>query len=532
MYMPVAAAVAVATWAATVWLDGAASGAARHHNTTARGADLSLVAYTAAATVALYLQYVAAYGLVAVGLYGLARARGRRRWRWLLANAAVGALFAPWLPTFVRQLTVGRRAGEVGAHGAFLTTLHDLLVGVDGMPLANTPTILLLGMLVALGAAVTLRRGWRGSLPLLTLLGPVLGVTAYAAARAVFEVHFALTALPAVATLGAVGLEAVAVVAGRGGRARRRTAGALGLGVTALVLASAGADLRYYLAPPHPNDDYRGLVQTIEHDGRPGDAILLYPPGQDEVFAYYYHGSDRVVGLPLQRPPDPGDVVTRLDALVAGHPRLWVVDYGATEADPTGLVASWLGEHTFLAGHRWFGSVQLLLYAGADPGGGEAPLPVGARLSNGAALLSATLETPVVAPGSTARLLLTWQDIAPIAARYTVFAHLLGVGDTVVAQHDGEPAGATRPTTTWRVGERIADRHGIAVPADLPPGSYAIEVGMYLPQGGQRAQVLPGPGRAASDHLLLGRVTVRAPAASAPPSTPPAPPTPGAAGGG
>jgi hypothetical protein len=118
------------------------------------------------------------------------------------------------------------------------------------------------------------------------------------------------------------------------------------------------------------------------------------------------------------------------------------------------------------------------------------------------------LATTSVSAGGTVALTLYWQDQTPIAQRFTVFTHLLDAHNKVVAQHDGEPAGGTRPTTTWKPGERITDQHGIAIPATLPPGAYTLEVGMYLPASGVRALEAP-PGQPAVDHLLLGQVTVQ-----------------------
>jgi hypothetical protein len=210
----------------------------------------------------------------------------------------------------------------------------------------------------------------------------------------------------------------------------------------------------------------------------------------------------------LQRPPDQADVQRRLAALTAAHSRLWVVEYGADEADPSGIVSSWLGQHAFLATHRWFGSAQLLLYATAGSAATLTPLQV--HFSNGAELAAYALETPTAVPGSTVRLLLLWRDDAPIAERYTVFTHLLDSHNHVMAQHDGEPSGNTRPTTTWQRGDTITDLHGLTLPAQLVPGAYTLEVGLYVPQTMTRAQVLGADGKPVADRVLLDQVMVTA----------------------
>jgi mannosyltransferase len=503
MYMPVAASVALAAYLAVRWLDRGASEAA--------GAIL-LIAYALAASVALYLQYVAALGLAAVGVYGLLRARGRAFWYWLAANLAALLLFAPWLPTFHHQLAVGRTAttAQTAAGEVLSAAAGSLLVGTDGLPLGNRAAVAVLAFLVLLGVRRSLASGRRGALPLLLTVIPLFGVTAYAAWKAVYEVRYVLVALPGVAILGGLGIEQFALGCAAlvpWLRSRRRSVLLLGLGASALVVAASGvADLRYYLAPLHPHDDYRGIAAAIVQQAEPGDAILLYPPGQSGVFDYYYRGPDPVIGMPLLRPPDATAVTTQLAILMQTHHRLWVVDYGASEADPTGIVTTWLSQHAFLSSHRWFGSPQLLLYVAASAP--VASTAAGIRFTNGAELQSYAVSPSTAVPGGAVEITLNWRDQASIADRYTVFTHVLDANDHVVAQHDGEPAGGTRPTTAWQPGETVQDRHGIVLPAQLPAGTYTIEVGMYLPQGGTRAGVLDGSGHVVADHVVLGSIVV------------------------
>ncbi len=70
-----------------------------------------------------------------------------------------------------------------------------------------------------------------------------------------------------------------------------------------------------------------------------------------------------------------------------------------------------------------------------------------------------------------------------------------------MAQRDAEPADNLRPTTSWKKGEQVQDNYGIAIPPDLPAGSYTLEIGMY--EGDRRAQIA-----GAGDHLNLGQVRV------------------------
>jgi hypothetical protein len=71
---------------------------------------------------------------------------------------------------------------------------------------------------------------------------------------------------------------------------------------------------------------------------------------------------------------------------------------------------------------------------------------------------------------------LYWQSLKPVATRLAVFVHQLDSGGAFVAGHDSAPA---RPTSSWLVGEVLADVHPISV------GDH-FEIGLYDPISGKR----------------------------------------------
>ncbi len=83
---------------------------------------------------------------------------------------------------------------------------------------------------------------------------------------------------------------------------------------------------------------------------------------------------------------------------------------------------------------------------------------------------------------------LYWRADAIFPATYHVFVHLVDETGQIMAQSDGEPANWTRPTTGWLPGEYITDPHTLSLPAKLPPGNFALRIGLYDPQTGQRLQ--------------------------------------------
>jgi hypothetical protein len=88
-----------------------------------------------------------------------------------------------------------------------------------------------------------------------------------------------------------------------------------------------------------------------------------------------------------------------------------------------------------------------------------------------------------------------------------VFVHLVAAtDDRPLAQSDGLPDAGRRPTADWVVGEYVADRHDVAVPATLPPGEYRVVVGLYQAESGRRAEVVSESARAQAVELGTVRV--------------------------
>jgi 4-amino-4-deoxy-L-arabinose transferase-like glycosyltransferase len=121
-----------------------------------------------------------------------------------------------------------------------------------------------------------------------------------------------------------------------------------------------------------------------------------------------------------------------------------------------------------------------------------------------------SLAEPVAA-GTVLPLTLTWECLAPMDADYTVFVHLVGAEPQPVAQADGPPLGGDYPTSFWRVGERLADRHELELPAGLAAGEYDLLVGMYLLGTDERLPWLDAAGQVVGDAVPLGAVRIGSP---------------------
>ncbi|MFB0533658.1 MAG: DUF2079 domain-containing protein [Anaerolineae bacterium] len=134
--------------------------------------------------------------------------------------------------------------------------------------------------------------------------------------------------------------------------------------------------------------------------------------------------------------------------------------------------------------------------------------PVQASFAAKVSLLGYDLDLPTPEPGGTLRLILYWQAQAEMDQDYTVFVHLLDAEGRLVAQHDGQPGGESLPTSSWVGGEVIADEHPLGLDLNLPPGSYLLEVGLYLWPTMERLPVLDGAGQVQADKAVLGEVRV------------------------
>jgi mannosyltransferase len=458
--------------------------------------------YAVAGLAALYSQYLALALLAALVTHALVTAPGRprREWlMWLAANGAIALGFLPWLPTFIAQQSHALNVSPRTPLGLLVGTLEAYGGGLlHGDLFLTAGSLLVLLAIVGLLCSLIGRRadpGWRrrfdsGTLAALLWTAPLALVLALGLRSGLFEIRYLVLSLPGLVILAAYGVVRVL-------RQPILASAVAGLAVVPAVLALQ----QQYFDPALARDDYRGLVATIERNALPTDAVVLSAPNQTEIFDYYYHGGMPQFGLPAQRPIDADDTRQRLDSIRASHGRVWLVSWAMNEADPKGVINDWLLANGFQATHEWYGSVQLALIGFGPADAATHKLDV--ALDNGVVLDAYRMATGTYRPGDTLALTLVWRAAnGPTDGRWKVFTHLLDGDSRVVAQRDAEPGDSLRPTTTWSKGEQIEDNYGIAIPPDLAPGVYTLEIGMYQ---GERRSLFEGYG----NHLLLGQVSVQ-----------------------
>ncbi len=144
--------------------------------------------------------------------------------------------------------------------------------------------------------------------------------------------------------------------------------------------------------------------------------------------------------------------------------------------------------------------------AGARP---LAPVALGRSADFGGSVLlqGYQLSDDVLRPGATLTLTILWRIEQPTATPYKRFTHLLGApkpdGNIVYAQNDSQPCDDSYATTVWEPGDQLVTTETVALPPDLPAGSYTLQTGWYDPDSGQRLPVSADAGPHKDDAVQL-----------------------------
>lgn len=122
-------------------------------------------------------------------------------------------------------------------------------------------------------------------------------------------------------------------------------------------------------------------------------------------------------------------------------------------------------------------------------------------------LVGYTPEAATISRDAPFPVMLVWQaGDRPSDTSYMVFVQLLNTDGQLIAQSDSIPVQGQRPTTGWRAGEYILDRHELRFNDRAAPGEARLIVGMYDALTGERVPV-DTDGR---DFIALpGTITVR-----------------------
>jgi hypothetical protein len=134
-------------------------------------------------------------------------------------------------------------------------------------------------------------------------------------------------------------------------------------------------------------------------------------------------------------------------------------------------------------------------------------ISVGANFDDKIELLGYNIGAAHLAPGDKLSLSLVWRSrTSDMSQSYTVFVHLVGPDGALHGQWDKVPGERSKqPTTGWVAGEVVVDPIEVPLAPDAPPGTYRVQVGLYLPPDGPR---LPLRGASGGDALEIGQIEV------------------------
>ncbi len=108
-------------------------------------------------------------------------------------------------------------------------------------------------------------------------------------------------------------------------------------------------------------------------------------------------------------------------------------------------------------------------------------------------------------PGNTLTIITAWRVERAFAEELVAFTHLLSPEGTLIAQNDRLDA----PNWQWQPGDRFVQLHRFTIPAETPPGAYALQVGFYTREGWHRLPI--GSSEPPTTRALLAPLEITAP---------------------
>ena len=125
------------------------------------------------------------------------------------------------------------------------------------------------------------------------------------------------------------------------------------------------------------------------------------------------------------------------------------------------------------------------------------------------ALLGYSIDPGTRQAGEPLHIALRWRALGKMDRDYTAFIHVIDQDGLIWAQQDRLLRYGEYTTSTWLPGEIVRGEYELRLPPDTPPGEYAIKVGIYYWETGERLPVWDEKGqRVADDTILLESIMV------------------------
>jgi hypothetical protein len=491
---------AVSFW---LMLRAADAGAQRR----ARPVDWAL--YIFATTLSLYLFFAEAFIVAVHGLYVLIFRRRALR-TWVTALAIIAVLLLPWFGQLWVLAHSPYKGTAASADLGLLFTRFWPSLAFGEIATGRETDLLLLGVTVLFGVSLLLlrERSPRAGMALILWLGLPAALLFVASTRVnVFRPEYVMAVTPA--ALLPVAWAAIRVndrvfshprqPLPPAARSEKRkmwlmlTVSAI-LTFAFVMFTAAGfadtADPAYRKAP-----DWFGLRDYLRTNATADDAVIVTSLDPqtgytDPAFEYYYSGPAQVITL-----PHPGlDIVPVVRQTLIEKRAVWFVVSGN---DTRPINDALLANGALISDQRAGETSQVRQYRARDVKALEIDHPL--TLSIGEASLAGYSLIGERRTGAELTVLLFWER-QPTAG-LTTFVHLIGPpkpdGSPLWTQDDHPPVAPGR------------DIYHLSLRA-VPPGSYAIEIGLYDPKTSQRATITDtSTGRALGDSATIESITVQ-----------------------
>ncbi len=378
----------------------------------------------------------------------------------------------------------------------FVLLLYWILRATGSQGRLIFPGVIAYGILLVLGVDFWLRLlpAMLRRLAWALLLGTMVGVSLYTVASLLprtYDAPAPIAALPPnaqqldflFAADGAIGLEGIEVSDGRYRPGER-------VGVTL-----------YWRAEQQPQIDYEIFVQLLDESGREVANLTTHPGWGRNPTTFWQPGALYAdpYSVLVEGPIDPASPL--LARVYTG-----LID-PATAAAGNLPVRSFNSDGEALTPFAGFAELE----AWQRPSVEELGLQRASAGFGGVITLGGYAAPAALAAGDSLTATLLWEAKGQPAADYTAYLHLLDAEGKQVGGYDRPPAGERFPTSHWRAGDRIAGEYTLQVPPDLPPGEYALWVGLYETASGGtlRLPVTDAGGLPSGDgQVQIGSVTV------------------------
>jgi 4-amino-4-deoxy-L-arabinose transferase-like glycosyltransferase len=471
------------------------------------------ILYILLASVTLYFYYLELFVVFTLSVYVfLIYWRDRSLLsRWVVCQAVIALVLAPWY--FQERLLFGSDYGGTAARfdplGWFTYFAPSLLFGeIFARQLATLPKLLLAGVvLLFLGVLVV---GWvfvwrldRRKAVLLGLLGTIpLVLLGIASLRLnVFTPRYVLAVSPVYVLL-------LAVVLLRGwSLARARVLNGVAFLIFCVVVLSINVFtlFAYYVVSDYAKSpDWRSLSSYLAERTSSDDLILN--TSADEAFTFYHTEYD-VHADQIRLPASDGQPTDEIQRILADSQRQYDSIWIAAQTPPSwrtaGIVETWLAEHMQSVRQTNTNGLhaQQFMNWEVDPIP-QRPLTTYAEIAE---LADAQALLPPE-PTDELTIWLYWRPIGTSPTPLKVFVHLLGeinpvTGTPLWTQDDQYPQNGRISTTNWMVSTIYRDVYTLPLET-VPPGEYALTIGLYDPDTNER---IPVDG---SDYFILQPITI------------------------